>query len=223
MNQFTPTLSTNKPRDRIFSAALSLFAERGFNAVGVRELARTAGVNPAMINYYFGSKTNILKEIIDTFFTPFIQIIEKTLSTGFPPEQTLRLLVRRFVEYFRNNQNMMRIALTEMPYNKPEIADHKAKYVNAIRSMVTGDKLPASFMNPDKRSPPLEIFAPALIGMILTHFILSPVIERTGGVLLDDSFYDKYPDILSDIFLHGVFHAVRTYFSDSGEMEIVHA
>lgn len=50
----------------ILDSAQELFAENGFDATSTREIALKAGVNIAMLSYYFNSKLNLLKEIIDT-------------------------------------------------------------------------------------------------------------------------------------------------------------
>ena len=48
---------------RILSAAEELFAEKGFDGARVDEIARRAGVNKALIYYYFASKEQILEEL----------------------------------------------------------------------------------------------------------------------------------------------------------------
>jgi len=53
-------------KQEILEAAQELFAENGFDATSTREIAQKAGVNIAMLSYYFNSKLNLLKEIIDT-------------------------------------------------------------------------------------------------------------------------------------------------------------
>jgi AcrR family transcriptional regulator len=51
-------------RAALVEAARRLFAGRGFHEVGTREIARAAGVNPAMIHYYFGDKEGLYKEML---------------------------------------------------------------------------------------------------------------------------------------------------------------
>ena len=46
-------------RQRLMEAALLAFAEKGFDGVGVREIAQNAKANPAMIAYHFGSKEGL--------------------------------------------------------------------------------------------------------------------------------------------------------------------
>jgi AcrR family transcriptional regulator len=53
------------PRVRLKQAARRLFAERGVHAVTVREIARAAGQkNLGVVGYYFGSKENLIAEIL---------------------------------------------------------------------------------------------------------------------------------------------------------------
>lgn len=47
-------------RERILAAAAPLFAENGFDAVGVRAIAAAAKVNIAAVNYHFGSKEALI-------------------------------------------------------------------------------------------------------------------------------------------------------------------
>ena len=63
-----PPLSTrgDETRAQLLDAGMTLFAERGFDAVGTRELARAAGVNLAAIAYHFGSKHGLYMAITES-------------------------------------------------------------------------------------------------------------------------------------------------------------
>ena len=50
-------------RDRLLDSAEQLFAERGFDATSIRDLAGAAGCNIASVNYYFGGKEKLYVEI----------------------------------------------------------------------------------------------------------------------------------------------------------------
>jgi AcrR family transcriptional regulator len=53
-------------REHILNVAEELFAEKGFDGTSVRDIAQRAGVNLAMISYYFGSKEKLLESLIET-------------------------------------------------------------------------------------------------------------------------------------------------------------
>jgi AcrR family transcriptional regulator len=48
---------------QIMEAAEGLFAEKGFDGTSVRDIAEEAGVNIAMISYYFGSKEKLMESL----------------------------------------------------------------------------------------------------------------------------------------------------------------
>ncbi len=56
----------DETRAQLLDAGMSLFAERGFNAVSTRELARAAGVNLAAIAYHFGGKQGLYMAITES-------------------------------------------------------------------------------------------------------------------------------------------------------------
>ncbi|MBC7722339.1 MAG: TetR/AcrR family transcriptional regulator [Pedobacter sp.] len=52
-------------KQHIISHAMQLFADKGFEATSIRDLAKVADVNVAMVNYYFGSKDKLMEAIIE--------------------------------------------------------------------------------------------------------------------------------------------------------------
>lgn len=60
-----------EPRLRIFSAAETVFAKRGFDAATLREITEAAGVNIAAVNYYFSSKEELVRQVLDRRMTPY--------------------------------------------------------------------------------------------------------------------------------------------------------
>ena len=54
-------------RAAILAAALDLFCARGFDAVGVQEVAEVAGIIKPTLYYYYGSKLGLLKALFETY------------------------------------------------------------------------------------------------------------------------------------------------------------
>ncbi|GHH69703.1 TetR family transcriptional regulator [Streptomyces sulfonofaciens] len=57
-------------REAILRSAVAAFTRHGYDGVGVREIARDAGVTAMLINRYFGSKEQLFAEAVDTAFAP---------------------------------------------------------------------------------------------------------------------------------------------------------
>jgi AcrR family transcriptional regulator len=64
---FRPTVADDREtRSRLLKSAERLFAERGFRKVTVREICRTARANVAAINYHFGDKLGLYREVMQS-------------------------------------------------------------------------------------------------------------------------------------------------------------
>ena len=62
----TPDKSGEKPtKEKILDAAIDLFAQNGFDAVSMQDIAQTVGIKKASLYYYFVSKDQLLKEILE--------------------------------------------------------------------------------------------------------------------------------------------------------------
>lgn len=86
----------------VLDAARELFAEKGYPATSLREITRKAGVNLAAVNYHFGSKEGLLKELVRECLDPINEKRLKRLdqaeanANGQPVE--LEHLIRIFLE-----------------------------------------------------------------------------------------------------------------------------
>ncbi|MEU1618782.1 TetR family transcriptional regulator [Streptomyces sp. NPDC005722] len=57
-------------REAILSSAVEAFTRLGYDAAGVRDIAKDAGVTAMMVNRYFGSKEQLFAEVVDSSFAP---------------------------------------------------------------------------------------------------------------------------------------------------------
>lgn len=60
-------------RGRLLDAARKLFAEHGFESVGVREIAAEAQVDSALIHRYFGSKEALFADVLESAFANVLE------------------------------------------------------------------------------------------------------------------------------------------------------
>ena len=59
-----PARAPGVSREAVFAAAAELFSARGFDGVGVDDIAHAAGVNKAMIYYHFADKLALYREVV---------------------------------------------------------------------------------------------------------------------------------------------------------------
>lgn len=80
--------------DRILAAAVSLFAEKGYDGVSVKEIAGLASANSALISYYFGGKAQLYQAVLSRQADSFLAVMEKLKSKPLAPLQRLRLFIK---------------------------------------------------------------------------------------------------------------------------------
>ena len=69
-------MSESDVRERILQAAATCFLENDYKKVTTREIARRADANPAMINYYFGSKSQLFEAVIKEHFAEIYRSLD---------------------------------------------------------------------------------------------------------------------------------------------------
>ena len=57
---------SDQKKQHIIQTAITLFAEKGYEGTTIRDLAKRAKVNVAMVNYYFGSKEKLFEALVES-------------------------------------------------------------------------------------------------------------------------------------------------------------
>jgi AcrR family transcriptional regulator len=90
-----PRAEEANQRERLLDAAVACFAADGVAATSLRGIALKAGVTPALVNYYFGSKEQLLDAFIAERVTPVVGVLrESLLAAGPEPRALLAAFVR---------------------------------------------------------------------------------------------------------------------------------
>lgn len=101
-------MSTSENRPRLLATALELFAQRGYDATGVQDVAAAAGVTKPTLYHYFGSKRGLLEALIAERSADFLSELRgATAYEGDLPLAIMRVVTayltfaRRQPEFYR--------------------------------------------------------------------------------------------------------------------------
>ena len=101
-------------REHILVVAEELFGENGFDGTSVRDIAHKAGVNLAMISYYFGSKEKLLEALIEFRASYSIGILEElNKDESLSPWEKIDRLVEFYVDKILSNLRFHNIMYRE--------------------------------------------------------------------------------------------------------------
>ncbi|MBZ6176477.1 TetR family transcriptional regulator [Streptomyces olivaceus] len=68
-----PRTESAGTRDRILTTAREEFSERGYEKTSVRGIAKAAGVDPALVHHYFGTKEQVFAAAVEVAFAPALE------------------------------------------------------------------------------------------------------------------------------------------------------
>lgn len=102
-------------KQRILDCALKVFSEHGFDGTTVRDVAADAGVNHAMIRYYYSTKEQLWRAAVTHLFERIDTEID--YSSGFletlPIEDGFKEFIRRYVRYCARHPEHARLMVQE--------------------------------------------------------------------------------------------------------------
>jgi TetR/AcrR family transcriptional regulator, regulator of cefoperazone and chloramphenicol sensitivity len=95
----------NATRERLLTAAIDLFAERGFADVTVREICQQAGANIAAVNYHFRDKLGLYLAVLGTAIEHMRDVsdLTKRVAANASAEERFRHFVRTYLQALTRN------------------------------------------------------------------------------------------------------------------------
>lgn len=114
---------TDKKTD-ILVAAEKLFCEYGFEGTSTRQIAAESGANMAMINYYFGSKMGVFKEILEERVMSFKSQLNQIKEENIPAKEKLIKVIEKYATRILSNANFHKMMYRELSLSlRPEVFD----------------------------------------------------------------------------------------------------
>ena len=108
----------NSKQIEILHISEKLFAEKGFDGTSIREIAKAADINVAMVSYYFGSKEKLLDAIIIHRVSGFRMILENLKLETISPTEKIKKFVALYINKLNENKNVYQIIHFEIVNQK---------------------------------------------------------------------------------------------------------
>ena len=160
--------------EKIKGAAQKVFLKKGYAATRTRDIAEEAGINLALLNYYFRSKEKlfdlIMLEKLEKFFGAIAPILNNS-ATGL--DQKVTLFSNNYIDLLIANPELPLFILSEVRQN-PERFAHKLPVAKVADSHFVKQ---LQEKRPDIN--PLH-FLMNLLGMSVFPFIMKPIFHASG-------------------------------------------
>ncbi len=101
-------------RERIITAAASLFGDKGYHNTTTAEIAEAANVAAGTIYIYFASKEELLVAVFEEFLSAHMDRLRQGITSQQGPEAKLRKLLTLGLELMESNPDSARIFLSQL-------------------------------------------------------------------------------------------------------------
>jgi len=178
--------SEDRPRE-ICAAALEVFAEKGFAAARLDEIARRAGVSKGTLYLYFNTKEDLFRAVVRDTVAPNIELLQKALvAIELPFADVVRMFLARFADMTsRVPVGAVAKMVIGESRNFPELAKvwHDQVASRAL-AMLGGLILKAQERGEVREGDP-RLHAFSLVGPMLMGVLWRETLQPAGGAPID--------------------------------------
>lgn len=209
INRMVETQVKNKTRSveqDIFRAAEQVFHERGYDGARMQEIADRAGINKAMLHYYFRSKDRLFETVFSETLARILPQVVEPLASDLPLGIKIRRFIETYVEQLQKNPTLPGFIIHELnqhPERLREAAlEHIAPALPALRLQID-EAVAQDRIKPIKA----EDLIANLVSLCVFPFLARPVLQAVLG--MDSSEYEHFLGERGNAVTEFVFNALE--------------
>jgi len=194
----------------ILKAAMATFVKKGRHGAKMQEIADAAGINKAMLHYYFRSKDKLYLKVFENVFVEGFGSLHVVFKKNDTFEKKLANFVDQYTTLIMQNPQFPMFILRELSEGAEDIKqvfDQILKNIQFNLPSVFIDSIQTAIKNGEiKKVDPRQIFI-TIIGSIAFFFIAEPLLMV---FLVNDknykrsAFIEQRKKIVTDIILNGI-------------------
>ena len=194
------------PAERLLEAAISLFAQHGFDGVSTGAVATAAGLTQSMVHYHFGSKEKLWRAAVEHLMHARGNMFSLNIEDLRDVDDLARLkiMLRRFISANASVPELTGILIHEGMNDSPRL-----KWL-ATRYMVRGYKtfngaIEAAIKSGAVRRLPVRDVTNIIVGACVLTFTLSRLLKEVYGELpTTPEAVSSLSDTLLDVLFKGL-------------------
>jgi AcrR family transcriptional regulator len=181
--------------DTVLDVAAVLFADRGFAATSVRQVAEGAALTKAGLYYHIREKEDLLFRICEHTITSILDAAEPAIAGADTAPGKIRAIIEAHLDFFREHPDNLVVINRDRellsPARRALIARLERRYLDLVRGVLRGGQKDGSLTPCDPTA------AAFLLLSMLNHL---DVWYDSGGKVKPD----ELPAFIGDLFLQGV-------------------
>jgi TetR/AcrR family transcriptional regulator len=189
---------------RIVAAAEHIFAEQGLAGARMDEIARAAKVNKALLYYYFKSKEELHRFVLDTLLSQLRAGQHASAAGPATPQQRLTAAIDHFFHFVRHHPNYPRLVQREVMSRGPNLDWIVSEYYRPLNERLV-QTIEEGIVSGEFRPLDAQHAAFSIISMLAFYFGAAPVLSRVlGHDALRPQELEKRRKAVQDFIEHGL-------------------
>jgi TetR/AcrR family transcriptional regulator len=194
------------PAERLLEAAISLFAQHGFDAVSTGAVATAAGLTQSMVHYHFGTKEKLWRAAVEHLMHARGNMFSLNLEDLRDVDDLARLkvMLRRFISANASDPDLTRILIHEGMNDSPRLKWLAKRYM--VRGYATfNGAIEAAIKSGAVRRLPVREVTNIIVGACVLTFTLSRLLKEVYGELpTTPEAVSSLSDTLLDVLFKGL-------------------
>ena len=171
---------------KILEAAKKVFIQKGLDGARLEEIATEAGINKALLHYYFRSKENLFETIFDQMIEKIVPNFTVIIESNKPIEEKIELFVHRYIDFVGENPQIPIFLITEVNRNPQRMKDILTRTKNFAKMQEFAFQMITEMqVGRIKSFNPLHLIL-HIISLCVFPFIAKPVIQAILQIKDDD-------------------------------------
>nr|WP_315174354.1 TetR family transcriptional regulator [uncultured Flavobacterium sp.] len=176
----------------ILEVAELLFAEKGFDGTSIRNIAKEAKINIAMVSYYFGSKERLLESLIFYRTSDLKNQLENLLHEDIEPIEKINKLIELYINRINSNRGIYRILHFEFTAKKRDqnllaFSELKKGNLKSLEAIIQEGQNKGVF----RKDVIIPLITPTILGTFFHFHMNKPFFENLLNLKTED-LYNNY-------------------------------
>ncbi len=192
--------------DKIISAAKKIFITKGMDGARMQEIADEAGINKALLHYYFRTKNKLFEKVFYIVFKDVLVVLEQAVSSELNFEQFIEKFITQYIKLLKSKPFIPQFVLHELN-RKPERIVEQMQNKNVIKQKLFDMIEQAIEDNIIRPIQPVHLIT-NILALCIFPFVAKPII--TGFALDGDkekykTYIDERPEQVVDFVKNAIF------------------
>lgn len=206
------SLVFGEKEEHILNIAMEVFTEKGFDGAKMQEIADRAGINKALLHYYFRNKERLYSHVFKMVFSKFMLNWTDIFGGEGSLKEVIRIFIDRFIDHIKKDPRIPMFIAHELGKGGGTVSSVIAEFSKQLPESGPWKLLVLIARAKEKGEIRSDVdprqFIVTLLGACVYFFIAEPIITR---LFSDPEPFDRerFLEERKESILHTLFHGIQ--------------